>query len=47
MPYQVKFDFARPITPRVVDVYYVSPPICGLSYYSAVPTSSDGDSVML
>ena len=33
MPFQVKFDFARPLSPRVVDVYYVSPPICGLYYY--------------
>lgn len=47
MPYQVKFDFARPISPRVVDVYYVSPPICGVLYYSEVPSSSDGESISL
>jgi hypothetical protein len=35
MPYQVKFDFARPLSPRVVDVLYISPPICGLYYYSS------------
>jgi len=47
MPYQVKFDFARPLSPRVVDILYVSPPICGLVYYSEVPTSSEGDGTML
>ena len=47
MPYQVKFDFARPISPRVVDILYISPPICGVAYYSEVPTSSTGSSVSL
>jgi hypothetical protein len=47
MPYQVKFDFARPLSPRVVDILYVSPPICGLVYYSEVPISSEGDGAML
>jgi hypothetical protein len=47
MPYQVKFDFARPISPRVVDILYISPPIDSVSYYSEVPTSSSGDSVSL
>lgn len=47
MPYQVKFDFARPISPRIVEIFYESPAICGLEYYSQVPTSSDGYSSLL
>lgn len=47
MPYQVKFDFARPISPRVVEIFYESPAICGIVYYSQIPTSSDGYTSLL
>lgn len=46
MPYNVKFDFSRPLNTRVVDVFYVSPAVCPVLYYS-VPTSGDGETVML
>jgi hypothetical protein len=42
MPNQVRFDFARSFTPRVVDIFYVSPPVCGVIYFSEVPSSSTG-----
>lgn len=46
MPYNVKFDFSRPLSTRVVDIFYASPAINPVLYYP-VPTSSEGESVML
>jgi len=47
MPYNVRFDFARPLSQRVVDIYYVSPPICEVFYYSEVPSSSESEGSVL
>lgn len=49
MPYNVKFDFCRPLGSRIVDIDYVSPAICPALYYSAVASSStaDGADIML
>jgi len=42
MPNQVRFDFARPFTPRIVEIFYESPATCGVIYFSEVPSSSSG-----
>lgn len=39
MSESVKFQFARPFTPRVVEIEYVSPPVCQIAYPSG---SGDG-----
>lgn len=39
----VKFEFSRPSTPRVINVEYVSPPVCIVAY-GFVP-GTGGDSV--
>jgi hypothetical protein len=28
----VKFEFSRPMTPRVIDIEYISPPVCLIAY---------------
>jgi len=28
----VKFEFSRPLTPRVVEIEYISPPVCAVAY---------------
>jgi hypothetical protein len=41
----VKFEFSRPATPRVIDVEYVSPPVCIVCYY--VPGTGGGATGLL
>ncbi len=46
MPYNIQFDYCRPLGTRIVDVFYVSSPICNLAYYEN-PTSGDGSLMSL
>jgi hypothetical protein len=45
MAYNTPFDAFRPLGFRVVDIHYVSPPVCDLSYYhpEIVPVTGEGE----